>query len=238
MIRIGICDDEAYMLELISEKIKNYMAANHMDLSLLQYESGIKIHESGEKFDVIFLDIKMKGPDVVETAKRIRAKGFKGHVVFITVSEEDVYRAFKVETFDYLLKPLDEEEFKHTMKRILMSFRNRYEGRMLIRHDGEWSVILFHDIIYAEVINRKIHLRLTDGRDIEYYDQLKRMRERLDGRFCRCHRSYIVNSDHIAGVAHGKELMMDNRDVIPISRTYSETFNKEYFSYIEEWCDD
>ena len=36
MIRIGICDDEAYMLELISEKIKNYMAANHMDLSLLQ----------------------------------------------------------------------------------------------------------------------------------------------------------------------------------------------------------
>ena len=149
-----------------------------------------------------------------------------------------MYRAFKVETFDYLLKPLDEEEFKHTMKRILMSFRNRYEGRMLIRHDGEWSVILFHDIIYAEVINRKIHLRLTDGRDIEYYDQLKRMRERLDGRFCRCHRSYIVNSDHIAGVAHGKELMMDNRDVIPISRTYSETFNKEYFSYIEEWCDD
>ena len=238
MIRIGICDDEAYMLELISEKIKNYMAANHMDLSLLQYESGLKMLESGEKFDVIFLDIKMKGPDGVETAKRMRAKGFKGHVVFITVSEEDVYRAFKVETFDYLLKPLDEEEFKHTMKRILMSFRNRYEGRMLIRHDGEWSVILFHDIIYAEVINRKIHLRLTDGRDIEYYDQLKRMRERLDGRFCRCHRSYIVNSDHLAGVAHGKELMMDNRDVIPISRTYSETFNKEYFSYIEEWCDD
>ena len=238
MIRIGICDDEAYMLELISEKIKNYMAANHMDLSLLQYESGLKMLESGEKFDVIFLDIKMKGPDGVETAKRMRAKGFKGHVVFITVSEEDVYRAFKVETFDYLLKPLDKEEFKHTMKRILMSFRNRYEGRMLIRHDGEWSVILFHDIIYAEVINRKIHLRLTDGRDIEYYDQLKRMRERLDGRFCRCHRSYIVNSDHIAGVAHGRELMMDNRDVIPISRTYSETFNKEYFSYIEAWCDD
>lgn len=238
MIRIGICDDEAYMLELISEKIKNYMAANHMDLSLLQYESGLKMLESGEKFDVIFLDIKMKGPDGVETAKRMRAKGFKGHVVFITVSEEDVYRAFKVETFDYLLKPLDEKEFKRTMKRILMSFRNRYEGRMLIRHDGEWSVILFHDIIYAEVINRKIHLRLTDGRDIEYYDQLKRMRERLDRRFCRCHRSYIVNSDHIAGVAHGKELMMDNRDVIPISRTYSETFNKEYFSYIEEWCDD
>lgn len=238
MIRIGICDDEAYMLELISEKTRNYMAASHMELSLLQYESGLKLLESREKFDVIFLDIGMKGLDGVETAKRMREKGFKGYVVFITVSEEDVYRAFKVGTFDYLLKPLDEEEFERTLKRLLVSFRNRYEGRMLVRHDGEWSVILFHDIVYAEVVNRKIHLRLTDGRDIEYYDQMKRMLERLDGRFCRCHRSYVVNSEHIAAFVPGNELMMDNRDLIPISRTYRDSFNDAFFGYMGGLCDD
>ena len=92
MIRIGICDDEAYMLERISEKVKSHMAASHMEASLRRYGSG-------EKFDVIFLDIGMKGLDGIETAKRLRAGGYRGYVVFVTVSEEDVYRSFKVGAF-------------------------------------------------------------------------------------------------------------------------------------------
>ena len=232
MIRIGICDDEAYMLERISEKVKSHMAASHMEASLRRYGSGEELLGSGEKFDVIFLDIGMKGLDGIETAKRLRAGGYRGYVVFVTVSEEDVYRSFKVGAFDYLRKPLDEKEFERTLRRILASFRSKHEGRMLIRHDGEWSVILFHDIVYAEVVNRKIHLRLTDGRDIEYYDQMKRMLDRVDERFCRCHRSYIVNVEHIRAFIPGNELMMDNRDLIPVSRTYRESFNEGYFDYV------
>ena len=48
--------------------------------------------------------------------------------------------------------------------------------------------------------------------------------------FCQCHRSYIVNLDHIRRYTRDS-LTLSNRDTVPISQTFAAAFKKKYDWY-------
>lgn len=55
--------------------------------------------------------------------------------------------------------------------------------------------------------------------------------QRLDGRFYRCHASYIVNMDYIKQVK-GTELKLTNGEVIYISKGKKSAFSRELSDYL------
>ena len=62
---------------------------------------------------------------------------------------------FEVQAFDYLVKPLQEDNFSRTMSRLLLSIRSHKGKQLLIQKGTEWSIVPFDDIVYCEIINRK-----------------------------------------------------------------------------------
>jgi DNA-binding LytR/AlgR family response regulator len=68
-----------------------------MLFSVHQYACGADLLNCTRNFDLIFLDIQMDGISGMEIAKKIRAGGTAGHIVFVTVLNEYVYDAFDVE---------------------------------------------------------------------------------------------------------------------------------------------
>src|SRR5438045_5626118 len=68
--------------------------------------------------DVVFLDIQMPGIDGFEVIKRQTVERMPA-VVFLTAFDQFAIRAFETEALDYLVKPVSEERFATTMKRLL-----------------------------------------------------------------------------------------------------------------------
>ena len=104
-----------------------------------------------------------------------------------------------------------------------MLFRSKgYEGR-IIRKD---------EIVFCEIINRKIYLNLTSSEVIDYYERIEHLETKLDNHFFRCHRSYLINLKHLKGYKNGIA-SMDNGKEIPVSRLRSKEFSSVVLQYMK-----
>lgn len=218
MIRFAICEDVPQMAEELSHQLAGYLQERRAaDYTLHRFSSGCALLENGGSFDVIFLDIQMQRPDGMQTARLLRQRGDRSLIIFVTVLAELVFDAFQVEAFDYLLKPLDSAHFRRTMDRALLLLEQRAAGALVIRRGSGCELLPFAEILYCEVLGRKVYLHLQDGMLTSYNDRLINLERRVDGRFFKCHRSYLVNLDHIRGCQAG-QVMLPRGEAIPVSR--------------------
>lgn len=234
MIKIAICDDEIFILDELTEKIQDFFQSAHIDVKIIKFSSGSSLLQYNGHLDIIFLDIQMKELNGMETAKRLRSQNYKGFLIFVTVLEELVFHSFEVKAFDYLVKPINHTRFIQTMKRLLCDIQNSSDSNLLVRRGSECTIIPFDDIIYCEIINRKIFLHLIHGEILDYYEKIEALEKRLDGRFFKCHRSYLINLKYLKSYKNGLAYL-DNGDTIPVSRLRSEQFSSVILQYMKEW---
>jgi DNA-binding LytR/AlgR family response regulator len=137
-------------------------------------------------------------------------------VIFTTAYDEYTLRAFKVNSIDYLLKPVDEEllrsaltkfmklhgdkdPFKRDFKQLLFEFRNQYKSRFLIKIGEKYRSVTTSEISHFYISERSVFLsdKLSKDYGIDYsLDQLQNL---LDPRkFFRINRECIVNIDSIS----------------------------------------
>jgi len=234
MIRIAICDDEPVMAQEIAGHLSRYMEGKHKAAySVRSFANGRSLLGSDCNFDLIFLDIQMEHPDGMETARMLRRRGNHSLLVFVTVLKECVYDAFEVEAYDYLVKPLEGEHFSRTMDRAVKALEQRTAKRIMIRRGTSCEVIPLAEIVYCEVQGRKIYIHQSDGRIIDHYEKLDDFERRVDGRFFRCHRSYLVNLDCVRG-SHAGRVTLSQGGQIPVSRLREQELAKALLRCMKE----
>ena len=237
MINIAVCDDEKCMSEKIEKLVEDFFRKKNTNISVSEYSSGEELLKSNERIDILFLDIGMRGMDGIETARKLRECRFHGFLIFITVLKEMVFQSFEVQPFDYLVKPVQEEHFEKTMERLFFSMQDRLspeKENLLVQKGCESNIIFFQDIICCEIIDRKVYLYLVSGEVIDYYDRIENLEKKMDGRFFRCHRSYLINLNHLKSYRNNTAYMADGKE-IPVSRLRSKEFSKVILQYMREW---
>ncbi len=217
MINFAICDDEAFMLDEATSKIERFMNGKGHRFQLTRFSDGASLLESRERFDVVFLDIQMKHPDGMETAKLLRQRGWHGLLIFLTVLRENVFDSFDVGAFGYLLKPLDDARFLNTMERVMGAILPGNCKWLPMRNGNSLCTIPFSKLAYCEVRGRKLYFHLCDGTISDHYGRLDELEAQLDSRFFRCHRSYVVNLDEVRKYSKGSAVLSDG-SIIPVSR--------------------
>ncbi len=199
MIRIAICDDEKHMSDHIRAFVSDFFRKKNREIQLRTFSSGEELLNYDGQIDILFLDIQMKGMDGLETARKLRAGKFRGFLIFITVLKEMVFQSFEVEPYDYLVKPVDEKQFEKTMERLYASIQNTGEDSLLVQKGYEGRIILKDEIVFCEVIDRKIYLNLVSGEVVDYYERIENLETKLGSHFFRCHRSYLISLEHLKG---------------------------------------
>ncbi len=217
MINTVICDDEKYFVDELHTQIKNFFLDKRMECQITEYSSGKSLTEHMADCDLLFLDVKMEEQDGFKTAEILRKNGFSGCLIFSTVMKNDMYRAFEYEAFDYLVKPFSQGAFERTMERFIHTLRTNKQ-QIIVSCRGQKSIVKSEDILYCEIINRKINLHLSDGSTVEYYGKISELEKSLDGSFFKSHRSYLVNLRHILSYS-SNEITVSGDEKIPLSRS-------------------
>ncbi len=232
MIRIVICDDEKHMSDHIRAMTSDFFRKKNREIQLRTFTSGEELLNYDGQIDILFLDIQMKGMDGLETARKLRADKFRGFLIFITVLKEMVFQSFEVQAYDYLVKPVDEKQFGKTMERLYTSMQNASEGNLLVQQGYERRIVPKDEIVFCEIIDRKIYLNLTSGEVVDYYERIENLESKLDSHFFRCHRSYLINLKHLKGYKNGTAYM-DNGKEVPVSRLRSKEFSSVVLQYMK-----
>ncbi len=163
---VAICDDEAFMLDLLEEKVKKMLPSG----ATKRFSSGRELLEDSTKVDILLLDIQMPGMDGMETARLFHRQQRDTLIIFVTAASEYVFQAFDVGAFHYLVKPLEDDKFFEVFGNAVQEIKRRKTGSgesdgeyMMIQAGGVHTKILFKDIIYAEVFNRKVIIHTING---------------------------------------------------------------------------
>ena len=220
------------MSDHIKTLVSDFFRKKNREIRLRTFSSGEELLSGGGQIDICFLDIQMKGMDGMETARRLRADKFQGFLIFITVLKEMVFSSFEVQAYDYLLKPVEEKQFEKTMERLYASMRSVGEDSMLIQKGYEGRIVQKDEIIFCEIIDRKIYLNLASGEVLDYYEQIENLETKLGDHFFRCHRSYLINLKHLKGYKRGVAYMDNGREV-PVSRLRSKEFSGVILQYMK-----
>ena len=114
-IHIAVCDDDYAFRDTLVLRLNNYAQSCSSEISVYAFSNGLELMISEIKYDLIFLDYKMGIMNGLETAKKLRKKGLKCPIVFVTSFNEIVYDVFEVNAFRFLTKPVEQEALEKTM---------------------------------------------------------------------------------------------------------------------------
>ena len=95
--------------------------------------------------------------------------------------------------------------------------------------DGINTRVVLDEVMYAEVLNRKITLHLSEGKDISYYGRMAELEGMLGKDFFRIHRAYIVNMKYVK--AYDWQSVNVSGADIPVARGKYPELIKAYMSY-------
>ncbi len=210
----------------------DFFRKKNREISLRTFAGGEELLSYDGQIDILFLDIQMKDMDGMETARKLRAGKFRGFLIFITVLKEMVFASFEVQAYDYLVKPVKKTQFEKTMERLYASMQNAREDSLLVQKGYEGRIIPKGEIVFCEIIDRKIYLNLTSSEVVDYYERIENLETKLGNHFFRCHRSYLINLKHLKGYKNGTAYMDNGREV-PVSRLRSKEFSSVVLQYMK-----
>ena len=183
---------------------------------------------SGNKPFVCFLDIILPEMDGIALAQEMRKNGYKGHIVFLTVSGDYAIQSYKVKAYSYLLKPTSRSEVSNLLKEFEEAFNKANTRGLPVKTKKMSRFILYKDISHVEVIRRKVFFRLINGEEIIVNSSLSEIAKTLlktDSRFIQCHGSFLLNMENVSSIS-GSWIIMNDGAKIPVSKRYSHVKDK------------
>lgn len=181
------------------------------------------VHESVEYLlnnpapDLIFLDIQLSDGLSFEIFDQVT---IDSAIIFTTAYDEYALQAFKLNSIDYLLKPIDEDELKVAVERFQVRFRESSKKQLIDLNEiakmlgnpvdrvykkrytarvGEHLKLFNTDevrLFYSE--NKGSYLNLENGRNYLIDDKLESIEKELDPeQFYRISRQAIINVNAI-----------------------------------------
>jgi DNA-binding LytR/AlgR family response regulator len=217
-LRIALCEDLASDRDLLLARVRESgipakcEAFTSGEALLEKYKPGL--------YHLIYLDIYMKKLTGMQTAAAIRAQDENVMLTFTTTSRDHAFEANKYRSLLYIEKPVTQPMIDHTLTLAAALRDKRKNEALTIPIETGRVDVNYDDLTYVEVFDHRCVLHLRDGRQIvastsTSIDQLECALPKP--RFCRTHRSYIVNFDMVKR-SNGKDFEMKNGGIAYVTQ--------------------
>ncbi|WP_352401148.1 LytTR family DNA-binding domain-containing protein [Anaerotignum sp.] len=233
-MKIAVCDDDSQELARISTFVDTYRLNKRVGLICKTFQNATEllITFNRSDYDILFLDILMPGLTGMEAAHEIRSFDKEVKIVFLTSSPEFAVESYEVKSYDYILKPVSKEKLYSLLDAVIAEEQKPLEG-LTVKTKSGLTRILFSNLAFIEVINKKLYFNLADGSVREVTSTLAELEDKLLTlpEFVKVHRSYIVNLWQV-GELRPKELITLAGKSVPISRLLSGKVREIYMKHL------
>ncbi len=249
-MNIIIIEDEKPAARLLQRKVEKIGLS--VQTLLHSVEDALSWFRNNPHPDLIFLDIQLSDGLSFEIFEQIE---IKSAVIFTTAFDEYALRAFKLNSIDYLLKPIDEEElaiaiskfqnhfqkntvssldFEMIRKMLVNPGEKNYKQRFTIKIGEHLKMIMIDEIecLYSE--NKGTYVHTFDNRDYLLDGTLEQIESELNpAHFFRVSRKFIIPLKAIKDI-----LVYSNsrlKIILPTYKTEEIIVSRERVNDFKEW---
>lgn len=231
-MRIAVCDDEEVQQNLLKKYLEEWALRNHIPMDAVLFPSAeafLFAWEDDKNYDLLILDIEMGKISGMELAGNIRRQDDDIPILFVTGYDKYMAQGYEVSALHYLLKPIHKEKFFAVMDKLKQ--KGKPEEKLLFQTDNGVISLPVSKIWYVEA---RAHQCILYTAEEEYtlHSSIGEMTRYLESRkeLIRCHRSYLVNIQHIASIIKS-ELILDDKRSLPISRSEQKKVNQAFLAF-------
>ena len=242
MIRALVIEDEPQSLAMLSHLLESF---KELGIEVVGTAKSVNeaLHAIGTTDpDLLFLDIELSGQtgfDLLQALPEPRPQ-----VIFTTAYDQYALKAIKYSALDYLLKPIDPEELKAAVEKVvkqrtdsqlsqdslqllLQAIKKPETGFQRISLPSVYGheIVNVRDIIRCDSEDHYTRFVLTNKKRLLVSNSLKYYEDLLpQDKFFRIHNSHLINIEHVVRVTKENYVVLSDESSAEISRRKKEAF--------------
>lgn len=245
MIKTIIIDDEQHCIDAVLKLTSNYPDVFNIVGAFNTVKMALEATKKLQP-ELVFLDVKINNETGFDYLEQIENVDF--NIIFTTAFEAYAVEAFRFSALDYLLKPIDKDEFHASVLKLknvvetsclknkidVLLYNLKVENalkRISVATPDGYVFIEVSDILYCNADVNYTHIftkqgdKITTSKTLKVFEKLL-----LNNHFFRVHNSYLVNLFYVKKYTKGKGgyLTMKDNTNIDVSVRRKDEFIKKY----------
>jgi len=249
MLKAIIVDDEPYCCETIATLLEESRDVEIVSVCHNAADALIAIRKYSP--DIVFLDVEMPKMNGFEMLEQLPQVNFE--IIFTTSYDQYALKAIRFSAIDYLIKPVDEEELRTAIQKVIQRSQKPITQQLEILlqkiHQPSTPInkiamptmeglqmIPVDSIISCESDSNYTILQLKNSKKLIVSRTLKEIEELLEEHsFVRVHRCYLANMNEVEKYVKGEGgyLVMSDGTTIDVARNKKEVLLKKLLPHKE-----
>ena len=211
-MRTVIIEDEINAFEYLAEIAKDVIPSMQLIQHLDSVEDSINwFHGNKDSIDLIFLDIQLSDGLSFEIFNHVDVTA---PIIFTTAFDDYAIKAFKLNSIDYLLKPVAKEDLKHAVTKLnnnlnsakesnsihqfMKEFHVAKRNRFLVKKGNYFEFVNVANVSFIHSEDSLTFLYMNDGKRHLYAETVAHLAEELDNdTFFQINRKQIININSV-----------------------------------------
>jgi len=233
-LKVLAVDDESSQLQDLARLLRSSPVVEAVECASDGHDALVKA--SGERYDAIFLDVRMPDLDGLELGRVLRRFSAPPQLVFVSAYDSAAVDAFELQALDYLRKPVSRHRLEEALERVTTAVANgtAQEARapagesevvaVANVRNGATRLIARSTILYVQSHGDFVRIVVEDGRYLLRTTLIDIQRRWEQFGFVRVHRQYVANLNNavelrpqFGGTA---ELAFADGQTIPVARRH------------------
>jgi len=214
LLKILIVDDEPEACELLKYMLQDGEGIEIVGIAGNVDEAVILLKD--ESPHLVLLDIQMPGKDGFHFIEMVEASDQSPGIIFVTAYEHYAIQAIRNSVFDYIMKPVRQEELnaaihrfrasrkkirKQDLSQLIETLRESAPGKVKLNTRSGYILINPQEVVYCQADGNYTHIQLISGAQEITTQNLGAIEELLKGSsYFRASRSYLLNLKYLTRV--------------------------------------
>lgn len=220
MNRIVIIEDEPFAADHLAELIRRLRPEADVLAKLPTVKAAVQWLQTHTGYDLLFSDIQLGDGTCFEIFPQV---DIRAPIIFTTAYDQYALRAFKVNSVDYLLKPIDKPSLQaafdkleqlrsaserapvfdpRQLQQLLQSMQPEYKERFAVKIGDHIKLVPANDVLYFESKHKLTYLTTGEGKRYPLQYTLQELEDLLNPKqFFRINRQMILRDRAIEDVA-------------------------------------
>lgn len=212
-MQIVIVEDERLAAEKLQSQLLEILPEANILCMIESVEDAVNWFSANEAPDLVFMDIQLDDGISFEIFQEVK---IDAPVIFTTAYDQYAIQAFKVNSVDYLLKPIEKEalqtsiskfkkiyagnqSFEEKVKQVIEQVAKKYKSRFFIKIGQRFQSVPVNEICCFFVEERSTFLKTQKGKTYDLDESLDRLQLKVDPeQFFRVNRNFLVNINCIS----------------------------------------
>ncbi len=216
-MRVIIIEDEIPAANRLTKLLKGYSIDIEIAHQLDSVESSVQYLSTAQHIDLIFMDIQLADGLSFDIFQQTTVTA---PVIFTTAFDQYTLKAFKVNSIDYLLKPVDENDLHQSLDKYQQLYPKaqnnfsdkilklvqdmnavKYKERLLIKRGQQLSYLKIDNTAYCFADGKLCYAVDFNGTKYLLESNLSQLEEQLEpDNFYRINRHLLVNIESVKKV--------------------------------------